>query len=661
VRLPDVDLDDRRFQELVSEARMRIAGRCPEWTDHNVANPGIALTELFAWMTEMTIYRLNRLPEKLHVHLLELLGITLHPPIAASTQLRFRLAAPPTEPVPIPARETEVGTLRTADEDSTVFRTTEDVTIPPARPMAYAVERAGDVREVGVAKGIAEPPADARQPFARSPRPGDALYLGFDTPLARLVVQVDVDCSQAGGAGIDPWDPPLRWEVSTAEGWAEAEVLEDTTGGFNYGTGLIELQLPRTHDPATVGRRRAHWLRCRVDERTRAGESASYAAPPEIYRIGAAPVGALVPSAHAEQVGEEALGESDGTPAQTFKLRRAPLLPAEPGETLEVLSPGERDWQAWERRDSFLESGPEDLHFRLDPASGTVELGPSVRSGDGGWRQHGAIPEKGALLRFTRYRHGGGPRGNVAGGKLTYLMRAIPGVAEVTNPRPATGGVEPEPLDAARRRAALELRTRDRAVTSEDYVHLACAATPGVARAVCVSPAPGEAVRVHVVPKVESAHRLSAEELRAGDDLLEEVAAYLDRRRMLGTTVDVLSVRPRGVSVVADLKAASGADGTRVTSGVETALYEYLNPLVGGSLAGPGDGWPFGRTLNLGELYGVVHRVPGVEAVRILRMYEADLDTGKRSSQALGSHFVIEPDEVISSGEHLIRINEGRS
>jgi hypothetical protein len=120
-------------------------------------------------------------------------------------------------------------------------------------------------------------------------------------------------------------------------------------------------------------------------------------------------------------------------------------------------------------------------------------------------------------------------------------------------------------------------------------------------------------------------------------------------------------VRPRGVSVVADLKAASGADGKRVTSGVETALYGYLNPLVGGSLEGPGDGWPFGRTLNLGELYGVVHRVPGVEAVRILRMYEADLDTGKRSSQALGSHFVIEPDEVISSGEHLIRINEGRS
>ena len=103
MRLPDIELDNRRFQDLVDEARMRIARRCPEWTDHNVANPGIVLIELFAWMTDMTIYRLNRLPYKLHVHLLELLGIELYPPLAASTDLRFRLAAPATEPLRIPA------------------------------------------------------------------------------------------------------------------------------------------------------------------------------------------------------------------------------------------------------------------------------------------------------------------------------------------------------------------------------------------------------------------------------------------------------------------------------------------------------------------------------------------------------------------------------
>jgi predicted phage baseplate assembly protein len=659
MRLPDVELDDRRFQDLVDEARLRIARRCPEWTDHNVANPGIVLTELFAWMTDMTIYRLNRLPDKLHVHLLELLGIELYPPLAASTDLRFRLAAPPAEPLRIPAGETEVGTRRTADEESTVFRTTQDVTIPPARPVAYAVERDGKVREVGVAHGVAEPPPAARQPFASPPRPGDALYLGFDSSLARLLVQIDVDCSEAGGAGIDPWDPPLRWEVSTAEGWVEAEVLDDQTGGFNHGAGAIELQLPPVHAAGVVGERRAYWLRCRVDERTRSGRPASYAAPPEVYRITAAPIGALVTAAHAEQVGEEALGESDGTPAQSFRLRYVPVLPAGPGETLEVLEPGERDWRAWERRESFRDSGPHDRHFRLDSSSGTVELGPSVRQADGGWRQHGAIPEKGALLRFTGYRHGGGPRGNVGAGKLTYLKRAIPGVASVTNPAPASGGVDSEPLDAARRRAALELRTRDRAVTAEDHVHLARAATRRVARAVCVPPGDGRPVRLHVVPRLEpAARRLSAEELRAGDDVLEEVAEFLDQRRLLGTTIEVLPARLRGVSVVADIEAAPGSDARRASNDVADALYAYLNPLVGGSLEGTGEGWPFGRTLNLGELYGVVHRVQAVESVRILRMYETNLDTGERASKALGSHVVIEPDEVIASGEHVIRGSE---
>ena len=104
MRLPEIQLDDRRFQELVSEARLKINRSCPEWTEHNVSDPGITLIELFAWMTEMTIYRLNRVPDKLHVKLLELLGIQLDGPSAATTRVRFRLAEPAEEPLIIPGR-----------------------------------------------------------------------------------------------------------------------------------------------------------------------------------------------------------------------------------------------------------------------------------------------------------------------------------------------------------------------------------------------------------------------------------------------------------------------------------------------------------------------------------------------------------------------------
>ena len=47
--LPEILLDDVRFQELVSEARTRIVRHSPEWTEHNVSDPGITLIELFAW------------------------------------------------------------------------------------------------------------------------------------------------------------------------------------------------------------------------------------------------------------------------------------------------------------------------------------------------------------------------------------------------------------------------------------------------------------------------------------------------------------------------------------------------------------------------------------------------------------------------------------
>ena len=46
--------------------------RCPEWTDHNVSDPGVTLIELFAWMTDQLVYRLNRVPDRHYVKFLEL-------------------------------------------------------------------------------------------------------------------------------------------------------------------------------------------------------------------------------------------------------------------------------------------------------------------------------------------------------------------------------------------------------------------------------------------------------------------------------------------------------------------------------------------------------------------------------------------------------------
>src|SRR5262249_41680372 len=153
--------------------------------------------------------------------------------------------------------------------------------------------------------------------------------------------------------------------------------------------------------------------------------------------------------------------------------------------------------------------------------------GPAVRRPQGGWRQYGAVPPKGAQLRFTRYRHGGGRRGNVAAGALCVLKSAVPGVATVTNPVAALAGVDLESLDSTRRRAAMEIRTRYRAVTAEDYEFLAGEASPRVARAVCLPPENGSGARMRIVPRVEPADRkLELAELQPDDVLLDEVKQY---------------------------------------------------------------------------------------------------------------------------------------
>jgi hypothetical protein len=111
----------------------------------------------------------------------------------------------------------------------------------------------------------------------------------------------------------------------------------------------------------------------------------------------------------------------------------------------------------------------------------------------------------------------------------------------------------------------------------------------------------------------------------------------------------------RGLSVVVNLQATPLADTARVEEDVAHALYTFLNPLVGGNATGPGAGWPFGRALNQGELYGIVHAVPGVEFVKILRIYETNLETGEQSSKPAGSHIVLEPNELIASGRHIVK------
>lgn len=90
--LPLQNLDDRRWIDLVEEARALIPFHAPGWTDHNAHDPGITLVELFAFIVEMDLYRVNRITDAHRRKFLALAGITPAPPRPATTILGLRLA-----------------------------------------------------------------------------------------------------------------------------------------------------------------------------------------------------------------------------------------------------------------------------------------------------------------------------------------------------------------------------------------------------------------------------------------------------------------------------------------------------------------------------------------------------------------------------------------
>lgn len=126
--IPSPNLDDRTYKDIVEEAVRLIPHYCPEWTNHNPSDPGITLIELFAWMTEMMLYRINKVPEKIYLTLLDLVGLSFMPPQSARTLLTFYPVEGYTGEIRI-KRGTQISTTKSDTSQSIVFETEKMITV----------------------------------------------------------------------------------------------------------------------------------------------------------------------------------------------------------------------------------------------------------------------------------------------------------------------------------------------------------------------------------------------------------------------------------------------------------------------------------------------------------------------------------------------------
>ena len=699
--LPTPNLDDLRFQrDLVDEARRRIIRYCPEWTDYNLSDPGITLIEMFAWMTELLAYRLNRVPEKNYIKFLEMLGVQLQPASSARVELTFRLSTP----FPISPEDTtaaivpagiEVATRATDEEREVVFTTDARLLITP--PRLTQVRREADfVKNYLPRLGV-----ETFYAFSQ-PRPqlGDTFYLGFDDAqnIGGHLLRLDFTCEETQATGVRRSDPPWVWECSIGDGqWTEIIPSQftgekDTTGGLNNPRGQLVFYLPLTMQAAAVHGRNAYWLRCRLERRRE--EQGMYTQSPRVTGIIASTLGATALATHAVAVRDEVLGQTTGNPGQVFRLQHAPVLALRSDETIEIeeLRDGEPVFVPWTRADDFSQSDRFDRHFVLDSSTGEVSFGPCIRQGDGAMRQYGRVPEANRQVRFTQYRHGGGIIGNVPANRIEVLKSAVPYIDRVTNLVRAEGGRDSEMLEEAQMRARREIRAQQRAVTAEDYESLAKLASRAVARVKCRAPGkdtllPPGTLELLVVPTVFDA--LKADDLSRlylEPELAKAIDKHLDQFRLLTTNLRIREPRYIGVKVVAEIVVTEYSQPINVINRVNESLKNFLSPLVFSEEATSSDamdenwdGWPFGRPLFLSEIYSLVQKVPGVKHVLDVHLAWRPVIPAKENQPVIVPEGVspegyvppekqlrlveqkkidIPPDALICSLEHDIKIAE---
>ncbi|HEY7537040.1 MAG TPA: putative baseplate assembly protein [Gaiellaceae bacterium] len=247
---------------------------------------------------------------------------------------------------------------------------------------------------------------------------------------------------------------------------------------------------------------------------------------------------------------------------------------------------------SWQAAPTLYGAGSRDRGYSLR----TDERGATyVQFGDG---VHGARLPSGSNNVRAVYRKGLGAAGNVRAGALAQLLDRPLGVKGVSNPAPASGGVDPEAEEAARSSIPLGVRTLGRTVSLLDYEDFARAFS-GVAKANAAA-LPLRAGRTIVVTVAfEGGERL--------DDLATALRAYGDPR------VEVLVVSGTTATFRVALKVAVGPDyeTDAVLAQVETALraaYSF-------------DARSFALPVYRSEVVAVAHSVPGVLAVDVDRLY----------------------------------------
>jgi hypothetical protein len=476
------------------------------------------------------------------------------------------------------------------------------------------------------------------RPFQPAPEPVPYCYFGFDAPKTfsdrsmsiYFGVTTPTDRKAALRMATSP-QATLAWEYWNGKEWTKRTVIDDTESLRR--SGIIRFLAPRDFAPRSdFGCDNLYWLRFR------ALSDGGYDPRLRLVKLNTTMASQCI------TIPREVLGSSNGTPGQSFRTVKSPILA---GQQLEVREPAmpsasaqrsicedEGDdairpadpaegagefWVRWHEVPNFNGSAQGDRHYVLNREIGEVVFGNSIT---------GRIPHAAPRnIVMATYRTGGGASGNRRVHTIEQLKTSIPYVDRVTNFEPAGGGADPESLDRLLDRAPRQLRHGLRAVTPQDYEDLAMLASPEVGRARCVPlydlaqdpdatvPRPG-VVSLIIAPVVNPAAELVARPMPSVE-LIRRVHDFLDEHRAPDSDLVIVGPEYVAIQVETEFTVTDPDTASDVELAVTRALTRYLHPAIGRK---DGGGWHFGERPDKSDLYALIEDIPGVDHVRELKL-----------------------------------------
>jgi hypothetical protein len=337
--------------------------------------------------------------------------------------------------------------------------------------------------------------------------------------------------------------------------------------------------------------------------------------------------GNIARASHGESTSEILGGGDPSRPFQSAKLKQNPvthLVAATENGVASTL--GVRvDGVSWTEVPDLYARGPSDRIF----ATSLTDDGETViRFGDG---RSGARPPAGRDNMVAEYRRGLGRAGNVRAGQLALPLDRPLGLRDVVNPLAATGGDDPEVAADARRNAPIYTLTLGRVVSITDYRDFALG-YPGIAKADARWVWDGEARRIVVTVAGPDGAVLAADG--------PTYPALLDAFRAFGdpfVRFDLISYAPVHFRIKLRVAVDPAYETETVFGDVEAALRtEYAFDARG-----------FAQPVALSGIVATVHRVDGVRAVDIDRLYR---DTGPQTAPKPHDLLIARPGRLAADG-----------